>query len=168
MDEGSGAVRDGGLARSRRGGRAPALPMMGVNMASMIDVVFLLLVYFMLIAAFRANEESLPIEVPRVGVGVAERDPFALPARPVRITVLSHGDGAGEYTLASDSELLRETGSYAELLREASSRRGSVFAAEQRWVIAAAGETRWEHTLGVFNALRRAGYVRITFAEPLP
>lgn len=58
-------------------------------MASMIDVVFLLLIFFMCTSSFRALEGRLPAQLPRTGTGSqGELEDFD----PIRI-VLSRGAG---------------------------------------------------------------------------
>ncbi len=62
--------------RSRRVGR-PEL-----NLAAMIDVVFLLLIFFMCTSSFRPPEAMLPTQLPRTGAGADRpRDEFP----PVRV-----------------------------------------------------------------------------------
>ena len=77
----------------RKRARRPALPMMGLNVAPMIDVVFLLLMYFMLITEFRAPEGSMPLNI--AGQAAEAADPFALPEAPITIVVESLGQGRG-------------------------------------------------------------------------
>ena len=65
----------------RRSNWRPAL-----NLTSMIDVVFLLLVYFMVATEFKRAEVIERLDLPnRLGAGVA--DPFEVPDHPVIITV---------------------------------------------------------------------------------
>jgi biopolymer transport protein ExbD len=137
----------------------------GLNVSTMIDVVFLLLIYFLLIAEFSPREEAFDVSIAEARA--AERaDPFELPTRPVRVRVRSFGDGAGEYAISTDSPVLRDSTSYEALYEQVGTRRGGVFPPDQTFVIDAAESTRWEHVMGVFNALRRAEYDRIRFAPP--
>ena len=62
-----------------------------LNMAAMIDVVFLLLIFFMCTSSFRQTEDELPAQLPRTHPATqAADDDF----QPVRISVRSVGDGA--------------------------------------------------------------------------
>lgn len=152
--------------RGRRMGRS-ALPVMGLNMASLIDVVFLLMIYFMLITEFRRPEESFGVDVPqRMESGVGG-DPFELPKRPVVIEVHSFGDAASDYVLQSDEPGLVDASTYAGLHRLAADKRDrGELASDQEFVVRAGVDVRWEHALGAFNAVRRAGFTDVRFASP--
>lgn len=155
-----------GSERSRRVGRS-ALPVMNLNMAALIDVVFLLMIYFMLITEFRKPEEMLDVDLPRAMSTGAGADPFALPQRPITIAVFSFGDGAGEYVIQPDAPALRSAETYDGLFAAAERLRSNTLAPDQRFVIQSSAETRWEHALGAFNALRRAGFSEVRFARPV-
>ncbi len=71
--------------RARRSRRPPAR--LGLNLTSMIDVVFLLLVYFMAATDFKLGEEIYRLDLPQRG-----SDPFELPRDPLRVAVTSIGD----------------------------------------------------------------------------
>ncbi len=151
-------------AHTRR--RPPSLPSMRFNIASMIDVVFLLMIYFMLITEFRRPELSLAVDLPaRLAPGAAA-DPFALPARPIGVDVVSTGDGAGAYALRIDHPALGEARTFGELTARAEALLGAELGPDQRFTVRAGPETLWEHTLGAFNALRRAGYARVRLSGP--
>jgi biopolymer transport protein ExbD len=60
-----------------------------LNMASLVDVVFLLLIFFMCTANFNPPEERLPTPLPQAGVaGHAEDADF----EPIRIGIVGSGD----------------------------------------------------------------------------
>jgi len=137
----------------------------GLNVSTMIDVVFLLLIYFLLITEFAPREEAFEVDVDETRAEQSA-DPFELPSRPVRVRVRSFGDGAGEYAIATDSPVLGDAASYEALYESVASRRGGVFPEDQRFVIDATDATRWEHVMGAFNALRRADYDAVAFSPP--
>lgn len=156
-----------GTARTHR----PALPMMSLNMTPLIDCVFLLLTYFILTLDFRPAEDALSLESPQMVEGAADSapsDPFALPERPVVVSVRSTGDGMRDFILATDEPVLGNPGSAADLRRRAREARGSTLPASQPFSIRPTTDTRWEHTLAAFNALQRAGFREITLANPSP
>ena len=161
--ESAGSVA--GLERSGRVGRS-ALPVMNLNMAALIDVVFLLMIYFMLITEFRRPEEKFDVDLPRRMDSGAGADPFALPDRPIVVGVFSTGDGEREYVLEVDAPALERAGSYESLFRAAERARGATLGDDQRFIIRATPDGRWEHALGAFNALRRAGFTEVRFASP--
>ncbi|MEC8115202.1 MAG: biopolymer transporter ExbD, partial [Planctomycetota bacterium] len=71
-----------------------------LNLTSMIDVVFLLLVYFMVATEFKRAEVVERLDLPnRLGAGVA--DPFEVPDHPVVITVSSQDTDAARSTVAA-------------------------------------------------------------------
>jgi biopolymer transport protein ExbD len=138
---------------------------LGLNLTSMIDVVFLLLVYFMAATEFKLGEEIFRLDLPRRG---APADPFVLPREPLRIVLVSSGPVC----------LIRLPGPYAQpenfqellgFLRE--NRRavgvvGGLFEADHPIIIEPTGTTRWEHAMEAFNAAVRARYTNVTFAPP--
>lgn len=154
------------IPRRRRGiigGRGVTLAM-----APMIDVVFLLLMYFLLVGEFLPPEGLFELDLPKP----LERKPLpsaiTLGQPPVRIEVRSVGDGPGAYTISMDGPLPRDAASFAQLYLALEASRGRLMASDQAFVISPGPGTRWEHTLGVFNAVLRAGYERIRFAPPAP
>ena len=151
------------MSRRRRVSAQPAS--IGMNISSMIDVVFLLLIYFLLIAEFTPSEEAFDLAIAEQRAAQSA-DPFELPSRPVRVRVRSFGEGAGEYAITTDSPILGEVTSYEGLYEQVASRRGAAFSGEQVFVIDASTRTRWEHVMGAFNALKRAEYDSIRFAPP--
>lgn len=153
-------------ARTRRG-RSPGLPAMGLNVAPMIDVVFLLLMYFLLIAEFKRPEESMSLSIARSGAGIVA-DPFALPEAPIRIRVESIGQGRGEARWSSDSGMIGSGASFDALTRAAAEKRGTVLSPEQRFDIEPAPGCRWEHAVEAVNAIRLARFSQVRLAETTP
>lgn len=148
--------------------RAPATAMLSLNFTPMIDVVFLLLIYFILSSDFRPREEAFSLDAPQhlEGATIRTLDPFELPKRPVRIMVRSHGDGATEYSIASDDPTIGPVLGADDLFRRLSDARGRTIADDQVFAVRAAPDTRWEHTLAAFNAIRRAGFQQVRFSNP--
>ncbi|MHC4710088.1 MAG: ExbD/TolR family protein, partial [Planctomycetota bacterium] len=80
-EHGDAARAHGPRARRRR-----QQARIGLNLPSMIDVVFLLLVYFMAATEFKLGEEIYRLDLPRRG---APADPFVLPRDPLHIVLAS-------------------------------------------------------------------------------
>lgn len=159
---------DGSISRARaRRGRSPGLPAMGLNVAPMIDVVFLLLMYFLLIAEFKRPEESMSLSIARAGAGMVA-DPFALPEAPITIRVESFGQGRGEARWSADSAMIGSGASFDMLTRAAAEKRGSVLSPEQRFDIEPAAGCRWEHAVEAVNAIRLARFSQVRLAEAAP
>lgn len=165
-----GHAPTGGDRSVRRDRRAPASAPLSLNATPMIDVVFLLLVYFVLSFDFRPQEESFSLEAPRVleGGGPAPLDLFELPRRPIEIFVRSHGNGPAEFSMTSNDPTLGPMLGVDDLYRRLRESLGETIAADQVFSIRATSEARWEHTLAVFNTLRRAGFQTVRFANPAP
>jgi len=147
----------------RKRARRPALPMMGLNVAPMIDVVFLLLMYFMLITEFRAPEGSMPLNI--AGQAAEAADPFALPEAPITIVVESLGQGRADALWRADSPILGTGSGFASLTDAAFAQRGGVLAPSQRFDIRPAPGCRWEHAVATVNALRLARYEQVRLTE---
>jgi biopolymer transport protein ExbD len=60
-----------------------------LNMASLVDVVFLLLIFFMCTTSFSLPEERLPTPLPQAGVAVRAED---ADFEPIRIGIVGSGD----------------------------------------------------------------------------
>ena len=143
-----------------------------LNLTSMIDVVFLLLVYFMLATEFKRTEVIERLDLPnRLGAGVA--DPFEVPDHPVVITVSSQDTDAGRSTVAAGFTIGIQgpfpqpttTTSLTELLE---ARRMGGTGGRGLWpedhpiVLQPAPGTDWEHVVRTFDATARAGYNNIS------
>ncbi len=139
---------------------------MALNFTAMIDVVFLLLLYFMLTADFAKQEDAFALDLPGQGAAEVADDPFALPEQPILVSVRSSGDGQADYALTTDSPLVGELNGYDALTTTLGSLRGDLLAPDHEMVIAPEPGTRWEHTLGAYNAVTRAGFERVRFARP--
>ena len=63
-------------------------PRIDLNLTAMIDVVFLLLVYFMAATEFKLGEEIYRLDLPQRG---RASEPFELPRDPLRVVVASTG-----------------------------------------------------------------------------
>lgn len=165
----------GGGRRSRRAPLRHRRPPLTMNITPMIDVVFLLMSYFLMVAEFRPEERSLRVEVAPVAAQASSAqtpppsaDPFALPARPIRVTVRSLGDGAGDCAISTDSPLLAGAAvrTLGDLRTALASARGSMLDADQRFIVEPDEGARWEHVINVMGAVEGAGFERINLTEP--
>jgi len=79
-------------------------------MASMIDVVFLLLIFFMCTASFKRLESDMPTQLPRTGLGKKEEredfDPIRIRLSSVPTGVLVECDGQACGTFGALFEML--------------------------------------------------------------
>ncbi len=156
-------------ARPRRRRRRPAGDI-GLNLTSMIDVVFLLLVYFMVATEFRSGEEVYKLDLPERD-GAAASDPFEIDDEPLRIEVRSRGPVGDDPSLAAAGIAVpgpypqpmdfRELRTLLEELLVGGPR--GLFPRDHPVVVDPVGSTRWQHALAAFNAAAAAGYENVTF-----
>jgi biopolymer transport protein ExbD len=160
--------------RRTRRQRRDRTAVISLSMTAMIDVVFLLLIYFMVATDFRTGERMYRVELPgREGAGAP--DPFRLDEEPLRIAVSSSGLSANLYQLRLDGPY-RQPQTFDELHEFLHSRQvnettvaagsGALFRPAHPIIIQPARSTRWEHAIEAFNAAARAKYTNVTFAKP--
>lgn len=144
-----------------------------LNVTAMIDVVFLLMTYFLLLASFRPPEQAIRAEAPKrlesgalAAMTPASPDPFDLPSVPITVTIRSAGEGPEACAVAADSPALASLANLEELFTKAAAAKGPLLPPAQAFVIRPEAGARWEHALAALNALRRAGYDQVTFANP--
>jgi len=147
--------------RSWRSRVYEALPM-----TPLIDVVFLLLMYFLLTATFFGPERSLEVVPPQKQEDALEADPYALPSRPITLLIRSVGEGENSLVIGSDSVFVpnvRTLGGLTTLLRDA---RGRDVPEDQQFLVRCSPGSRWEHALRALHAVRLAGFEHVRLAEP--
>ncbi len=147
-----------------RTSRGPAK--IGLNLTAMIDVIFLLLIYFMCATDFKRSEELYRLDLPPRG---QQTDPFKLPREPLIISVASPDPG---YTIRLSGganarlETFEDLYAFLDENRITESAAGGLYEADYPIKIEPGKTTRWEHTMDAFNAAARARYTNITFKRP--
>ncbi len=146
-----------------------------LNLTAMIDVVFLLMLYFLLSMDFTQAERALGAGVPGEGAAVETDDPFALPVQPVVITVttvvpvderVEEFNGRGAYVVRADAPVLAGVGTGPRLFEELARLRGDVLGIDQPFVVAPREDAAWEHAVRVLNGVREAGFQKVRFPRP--
>ena len=156
---------------SPRRRRARAHPRIALNLTAMIDVTFLLLVYFMTATQFKVGEEVYRLDLPERGAARQQRDPFELDAEPLRIRVATVGAGLRAYQLRVEGPY-RQPRTFEELHDFLARRRidasstGGLFEADHPIVIEPTRTTAWQHAMAAFNAAARARFTNVIFARP--
>ena len=139
-----------------------------LNLTSMIDVVFLLLVYFMVATDFKKAEEVYILDLPDRVEGMSA-DPFELDEEPLRIMVRSTGVDGSSFRLSVDGpwDPVRDFDGLYDFLRARQvDGMGRVrFAAYHPIVIVREASLHWEFAIDAFNAAVRAGYRNVTLQE---
>lgn len=162
-----GIVRPGwdemSLARARRR-RRPARPgaSIALAIAPMIDLTFLLLIFFLVTTTFERAEGLLASKLPR-DTGAPG---VALPISPIVVRVSRTGPGHDDYAIRIDhfDNAPAHAVELTEMLRRIQNQPG--FDAKTPVVIAAKDDVKWDHVVGCWNAAVAAGYEQIAFAEP--
>ncbi len=121
-----------------------------INMAPLIDCVFLLLIFFMVSTTFK-HESELQIELPRAGDRVAE-DPQR---KPIELTI----DQEGRFYVNQQAILDAQLGTLTRALQGAAAGR-----ADGAVLISADARTPHQSVMRALDAAGRAGLLRISFA----
>lgn len=149
-------------------------PRIGLNVTAMIDVVFLLLVYFMAATNFRLGEEVYRLDLPERGTAAAA-DPFELDDEPlvIRVATIAAAEAAGVpgYSIRIDGpydqpDTFRSLHDFLQRRQFSETSFEGLFADDHPVVIEPTPRTRWEHAIEAFNAAARAGYTNVTLAAP--
>ena len=138
--------------RRREGARAGRQP----PMTPMIDVVFQLLLFFLLGCRFISAEGHVQANLPDGGCGIAE---------PLRIVLRSTGvDNAGVRVESSDLQLTAASlPAMHDRLKGLLQRPGM---AKRPVRFEPAGPVRWQHVVDAFNEARRAGCRSVSLRGP--
>ena len=147
-------------SRANRSNRGSSI---GVNLASMIDVVFLLLIYFMVATDFRPGEQVFRLDLPQRGEGLYE-ELFDQAEEPllIRLGVSSQEPGyrllmEGGWGNPRDIEALGRFMS-THRIGGGGRRDQGWFTSDHPIVILAEPAVSWSMVVGAFNAVAGAGY----------
>ncbi len=157
--------RGGSRAISRR-----VRPRISLNLTSMIDVVFQLLIYFLVSTNFARGEQVFRMDLPARERGEAA-DPFRLDEEPLRIELSGGGDDGTRIRLPAPWPQPADFEALFEFLRDRqlnATQPNGLFAADHPIVVAPAAAVRWDATVEAFNSAVRAGYVRVSFEGSPP
>lgn len=136
---------------------------LGLRMTPMIDVIFLLLTFFVLTAKFRTPEQFLPIQLPTAEASVARFGPI----EPLVISI-SGEEGNCVVQIGQLAALRIEGARYAEGLADFANKLTEVLSLQKR----TAGDpielrcddyVRWDDLVKFYNVLQAAGISNITF-----
>lgn len=155
------ATRKRRLARLGSGSR--------LNLTAMIDVVFLLLVFFIATTRFVSNEDVLRMDLPprtvvEASSTAAAPDPFAYIEDALHIQVENGGRvrAGAPVSAATDARELR--GMLEAARRDSANPAGSLPVAFPIVIEPAVGAT-WQDAIEVLNAAAGAGYTNVSFAQ---
>lgn len=129
-----------------------------LQLTSMIDVIFQLLIYFVITANFQIDEGTILATLPG---NSAQEAPDVPPESPVQIDLTSTDDGV-TYRLLVDGQ---EMDGVAQLSAYFVNRVGSgAMDADRPVSIKPQPRIRWQHVVNVFNACVRAELENVGFA----
>lgn len=129
-----------------------------LQLTSMIDVIFQLLIYFVITANFAIDEGTILATLPG---NAAETDTPPPPTTPVLIELTSSDDGVTYSLRVGGSPVQGVTELYGYLANRVQT---GAMAADDPVEIKPQGEVRWQHVVNVFNACVRADLEAVGFA----
>jgi biopolymer transport protein ExbD len=147
----------GRLQQSRGGG-------LGLRMTAMIDVIFLLLIFFVLTAQFSREEQFLPIRLPGPASAAQRLD---VPAEPLRISIAMQGDlcridlGRGRQVALTVSDLPAGLAAFTQTVTTALEQEKRLAADPVE--IACGDSVPWDILVKVYNGLYAMGIEDIIF-----
>jgi biopolymer transport protein ExbD len=137
---------------------------MQMRMVPMIDVVFLLLVFFLLAANYRSREGFLPSELPRQETAAESAE-----LEPLFVYLHSRADGACEVDIGSEISFVigpaSEGGDFSVLGRELL----NVIKEQHRSLddavkLVPGSDTKWDHVVKAYDAMWQIELRQIIFA----
>jgi len=137
-----------------------------LQIAPMIDVVFLLLMYFMVATDFSPAEEVFRLDLPEHAVGAD--DPLQLLDEPLRVRVVAAG-AAGDQarvTIEGPWDVPRSAEGLRIFLTASLIPSGTLFMSDHPIVIVPSPQVGWGHVVAAFNAAVGAGCTNVTLETP--
>ncbi len=141
-----------------------------LNLTAMIDVIFLLLIYFVVTSNFRTDEGVLTATLPQ-GTG-APREATELPPQKIELRLTA---GVVDDTTVAIQQGTTTFVTFAQLRDSLAAQRldpeagqpNGLFEPDNPIVIQAGPNVRWQHVVNAFNACLAARYTNISFAKPV-
>ena len=137
-----------------------------LNITSMLDITFLLLIFFILTASFAVDEGVLATELPR-GSHPVVGEVVEIPPDILRIEVSSNGTSMVAELKGVESATATTQAEVYHLLHtwrfDAKTNPNGWLLPNTSIVIAPDNKTGWDDVVGVFNAAIRAGMVDVSF-----
>jgi biopolymer transport protein ExbD len=140
---------------------------MQLNLTSMIDIIFQLLIYFVVTSSFAANEGVLASELP---YGGQSSSPMEMPPMNLSVSLATPGGDPTAVNLAVNG---RAVASFTALedkliaLQDNPERgRNGPFASDDPVKIKPRRQVRWQHVVDAFNAAMSARYTDVAITAP--
>lgn len=142
-----------------------------LNLVAMIDVVFLLLIYFLTVTDFKLGEEIYRMDLPQRQPSAQLADPFELDEDPLRIFIDSAGGDYDQYVISlsgpyESPATFEDLYDFLHQKQISEVTTGGFFAANHPIIVQPERNVRWEHAIEAFNAAAKARYTNVTFSKP--
>lgn len=142
--------------RKKQAGRGLQKP--ELKMTSMIDVVFLLLIFFVVTASFQIDEGTLLANMP----GNTTTPPLVdLPPTPMSVELRSSDDGVTYSLMVNGTRVEGASELSAYMVNKL---QAGQIANDDLVQIKPQGHVRWQHVVNVFNACVNAELEQVSFA----
>jgi biopolymer transport protein ExbD len=149
----------------KKKGQHPVKP--ELNVIPLVDVMFMMILFFVLGTTFRQNEGQIPATLPRVDTAAAQSDtpPEEVP-RPINVRITGGGlSASGEqeevnYQVAGIPTVIKDP----QELYEKLSGMKQVVGDKAAIIIQPTMDTKWQYAVEVFNQAVRAQFKSIGFS----
>ena len=150
----------------RRRYTPPSALMTLSRFAPMIDMSFLLLIFFMTTTRFAKPEGLLTSEMPKYAGGSGSGPAVPLPESPIILRLTPMGPGTNDYAICIDGfgQAPTRIDGLSDFVRGVQQRPG--FDRRTPVIIMAHDEIRWDQVVKCWNAVLLAGCENVAFATP--
>jgi biopolymer transport protein ExbD len=139
-----------------------------LNLTSMMDVCFQLLIFFVLTASFAMGEGILPADLP-TGESARSTDDPEPPDQPINIVLRSLGGQDVSIVLegaAAAPANFEELFKTLKSVQNSPSNPTAPYNADDPVIIKPDATVPWGHVVNAFNSAIRARYTNVNFAQP--
>jgi len=151
-------------ARRRRQRRHIVREVLALNLTPMLDCVFNVLLFLIVVTRFATPEGTLPAKLPAKGAAVARAEGFEVPREPVRL-YLSADPARAEGCLVRIDDKTSVAVPRAELIgRLRSLLQQPGYDSRTPVYLLADDRVRWDDVVNAYNAALAASFQRIFFA----
>jgi biopolymer transport protein ExbD len=140
--------------------KKPKSVILQIRMISMIDIVFLLLIYFLLTSNFRFKEGFLPISLPQEN----QQSPATMMIEPLEISVTSITDAQCEITIGTGNIIFinNDFTKLRNALNEIVIKHGRTVTDPIK--LKPAPQSQWHHVVQTYDALWQSNMTNIIFS----